>query len=64
MTPEQREFLLGMIRDRNAWHIYESALLWRRKGTPHTLDVGDVLEAVCKRLLASKVIVSGSLPGV
>ena len=55
MTVEQREFLLGVVRERERFHVYESAILWRRRGAPRTLDASDVLEAICRRLLASKI---------
>ena len=55
MSVEQREFLLLTVRDRSCWHMYESVMLWLRRGSPHMLDVSDVLEAVCKRLMSSKV---------
>ena len=56
MTQAQKSFLRDAVSDRDRYCICNDALLFHAcEGDPERLDQVDVLEAMCRRILASNV---------
>ena len=54
MDQPQRDFLLELTSNQSKWSLYESSMVWKRKGARTTLPALDVLEAMCTKILSAK----------
>ena len=54
MDQPQRDFLLELTSQQSKWSVYESSIVWKRKGARTTLPALDVLVAMCTQILSAE----------